>query len=194
MKLKLLALACAAVTTTLPGAANAQQPHDETLVSLFLETCTRGEVNHDAIVAGITGTEDWSEVPSPNVDIAAMAMVPNRSVPAAAFRQPESVRQWQRLWNGRIVSVVVAAFPQGSAHRYVCGIVVPEIRSASPYFAPMREAVQAFGLAPRFSDLPHYQDYSGRLSDMRRARVEVFSRSRALSGALNTMHIYIGSD
>lgn len=194
MKLKVFVLACAAVITAVPHTANAQQPNDETLISLFLETCTREGVNHDAIVAGITSTPEWSEVAAPDVDVASLSQVPNRAVPATAFRQPEAVRQWQRMWNGRQVSVVVATFPQGSAHRYVCGIVVPDIRNAGPYFTPVRDGVRTIGLSPRHTDLPHYQDYTGRLSDMRRARVEVFSRSRAIRGGLNTMHIYIGSD
>ena len=193
MKLNLVVLAGAALMAAIPHAANAQAP-DETLVSLFMETCTRGEVNHEAIVAGITEQADWSEVTDVSVDVAAMRMVPNRSVAATSFRNPESVRQWQRMWNGRMVSVVVASFPQGSAHRTVCALVVPDIRSASPYFAPLRDRMQPMGLTARYADLPHYQEYGGRLSDMRRVRVEIFSRSRAISGGLNTMHIYIGSD
>lgn len=194
MKLTLLALACATAMAAVPHAANAQQPQDSTLVSLFLETCTRGEVTPDAIVAGISEQADWSEVTDLTVDVTALGQVPNRSVAAASFRSPESVRQWQRMWNGRMVSAVVATFPQGSAHRTVCAIVVPDVRNAGPYFTPVRERVRAIGLAPRHTDLPHYQDYTGRLSDMRRARVEVFSRSRVIRGGLNTMHMYVGSD
>jgi hypothetical protein len=194
MKRTLVAVACAAVLLAVPHAANAQAANDETLVTLFLETCTRGEVTPESIVAGIAEQTDWSEVADVNVDLAAMREVPNRTVAAAAFRNPESVRQWQRTWNGRTVNLVVATFPQGSAHRTVCGLVVPDVRNAGPYLTPLRERVQPIGLSARHTDLPHYQEYAGRLSDMRRARVEIFSRSRAINGALNTMHIYIGAD
>jgi hypothetical protein len=194
MKLSLSAVACAAVLAAVPHAASAQAAPDETLVSLFVETCTRDGVSAESIIAAIAEQPEWSEVTDVTVDVPALRMVPNRSVAAASFRQPESVRQWQRNWNGRMVSTVVATFPQGSAHRTVCALVVPDVRNAGPYITPMRDGLQAMGLVPRHTDLPHYQEYAGRLSDMRRARVEIFSRSGAIRGGLNTMHIYVGVD
>jgi hypothetical protein len=194
MKSRLLALSCAAVLAAAPHTAAAQQPDDPSLISLFTETCTRGAVTTDGIVAGISETADWVEEPSPSIDLAQMAQVPGNSIADVAFNQPESVRQWQRQWNGRQVTLVYATFPVGATHRNVCALIVPETRNASPYFAPLAEAMQPIGLTPRLTNVPHHQEYSGRLRDMRRARAEIFSRSRTIAGGRNIMHLYIGFD
>lgn len=194
MKSRFLALSCAAVLAVLPHTAAAQQAEDSTLVSLFLETCTRGDVNAEAIVAGIAEVEDWTEVPAPSIDFAALGQVPNQNVAAAGFRRPELVRQWQRVWNGRQVNLVVATLPAGAGNRNICAIIVPELRSAAPYLPPLREATGPLGLAPRMTDLPHYQEFAGRLRDMRRARVEIFSRSRTVPAVRNALHLYIAFD
>lgn len=193
MNTRLLALSCAAVLAAAPRVAAAQQPDDPSLVSLFVETCARGDVIADAIVARIAETADWVEAPGSSIDLVQMAQVPGNSIPDIAFSQPESVRQWQRTWNGRQLTLVFATFPVGAAHRNVCAIIAPETRNAAPYFAPLAEAMRPIGLSPRVTNIPHHQEYSGRLRDMRRARAEIFSRSRTLPGR-NIMHLYIGFD
>lgn len=193
MKARLLVLSCAAVLAAVPHLAAAQQPDDPSLIPLFLETCTRDGVIGEAIVAGITETADWVETPNPGIDLVQMAQVPGNSIPDVAFSQPESVRAWQRTHNGRQITLLFATFPVGAAHRNVCGIIVPETRNASGYFVSLAEAMQPIGLTPRVTNIPHHQEFSGRLRDMRRARAEIFSRSRALAGR-NIMHLYIGFD
>jgi hypothetical protein len=189
-----LVLSCAALLAAVPHAATAQLPAEQSLVSVFMQTCTGGEQIGDAILAAITGMADWTEVPDVTVDVAAMAQVPNQLMPQSAFRQPESVRQWQRTVEGKQVSLVFATFPQGSPHRNVCAIVVPEVRNAGVYLPSLREALTPMNLAARFTDLPHYQEFAGRTRDMRRVRAEIFSRSRALPAGRNTMHLYIAFD
>ena len=194
MRSTLLVLSCAAVLAAVPRAVAAQQPQDQSLVSLFVETCTQGGLIGEAMLAGIAEMTDWTETQDVTVDVAALAQVPNQSMPQTAFRQPESVRQWQRTVEGKQVSLVFATFPQGSPHRNVCAIVVPDVRNAGPYLTPLREALAPVGLSARTTDLPHYQEYAGRTRDMRRVRAEIFSRSRALPAGRNTMHLYIAFD
>jgi hypothetical protein len=176
-----------AILTTLPSAAAAQPGEDETLVPLFLETCTRGGVHADSIIAGISA--EWTEVSTPNVELAGLAQVPGNGA-QVDVRQPQSVRQWQRAWKDRQVSLVFATLPEGRTHRYVCAILVPDVRNAGPYLRPMAEGMQGLGLSGRSTDLPHFQEYAGRLPDRRRARGDIFSRSRAVE-ARGTMHMYI---
>lgn len=194
MRSRLLALVCAAVLSLVPSIVAAQQAEDSSLVSLFLQTCTGENLVGEAIVASIDATEEWAEVGSSTVDVAALGQVPNQSVAAAPFRRPESVRQWQRDWNGRQVTLVFATLPAGAGNRNVCAIIVPDIRSAAPYLPPLRDALGPMGLAPRTTDLPHYQEFAGRLRDMRRARAEIFSRSRTIPSMRSALHLYIAFD
>jgi hypothetical protein len=189
-----LVLSCAALLAAVPHMAAAQQPAEQSLVSLFMQACTGGEQIGEAILAQISELTDWTEVPDVTVDVAAMAQVPNQLMPQTAFRQPESVRQWQRTVDGKQVSLIFATFPQGSPHRNVCAIVVPDARNAATYLPQLREALTPLGFSARFADLPHYQEFAGRTRDMRRVRAEIFSRSRALPANRNTLHLYIAFD
>jgi hypothetical protein len=193
MRSILLVLSCAALLAAVPRTAAAQSA-DGSLVSAFVETCTGGDLIGEAILARISEMTDWTEVPDVTVDLASMAQVPNQSMPQSAFRQPESVRQWQRTVEGKQVSLVFATFPQGSPHRNVCAVIVPDVRSAGVYLPSLREALTPMNLSARFTDLPHYQEFAGRTRDMRRVRAEIFSRSRALPAGRNTMHLYIAFD
>lgn len=141
----------------------------------------------DSIVAGVSA--DWSEVATPNVDLGGLAQVPG---PAGQvdIRQPSSVRQWQRAWKDRQVSLVFATFPEGRTYRYLCAVLVPDVRNAIPYVRPMREGMRSIGLSGRRTDLPHFSQYAGRLPDRRRAYGDIFSRTRAVE-ARGAMHMYI---
>lgn len=189
-----LVLSCAALLAAVPHAAAAQQSAEQNLVSLFTQACTGGEQIGEAIVTGISGMTDWTEVQDVTVDVAAMAQVPNQGMPQSAFRQPELVRQWTRTVDGKQVNLVFATFPQGSPHRNLCAIVVPDTRNAGVFLPSLREALASMNLAARFTDLPHYQEFAGRTRDMRRVRAEIFSRSRALPTSRNAMHLYIAFD
>jgi hypothetical protein len=188
MKPTFLAAAIGLALTATPAAADLQ-PEDAGLVPLFVQTCTRPDMNADAILAAVTGSSDWTEVSSPDVDLPALEQVPSR-LTTSVFRHADSVRQWQRTVNGRQVTLVIAALPARNVYRHACVLFAPDIRNAMPYLEAMREGMRAIGLSGRSTDLPHYQEYGGRLADRRRAHADIFSRSRAVS-APHAMHLAI---
>jgi len=191
MKSALLAFALAFALAPAPAAAELQ-PEDAGLVPLFLQTCTRPDMNAETILAGVTGSPDWIEVATPDVNLRALEQVPSR-LTTDVFRRADSVRQWQRNVNGRQLTLVIAAWPARNVYRHACVLFAPDIRNAMPYLEAMRDGMRAIGLSGRSTDLPHYQEYGGRLADRRRAHADIFSRSRAVS-APNAMHLAIVYD
>ena len=179
----------AVVAFTAAPAAAELQPEDASLVPLFLQTCTRPDMNADAILAGVTGSTEWTEVATPTVDLRGLEQVPSRLM-GSALRRVDTVREWQRTVNGREVRLVIAELPERSAYHHACVLFAPDIRNAMPYFDAFEEGVRAIGLRAQSTDLPHYQEYGGRLADRRRAHADIFSRSRAVS-ASGTMHLSI---
>jgi hypothetical protein len=188
MKPALLAVALAFALAPAPATADLQ-PEDAGLVPLFLQTCTRPDMNAEAILVGVAGTPDWIEVSIPDVDLPALEQVPSR-LTTGVFHRADSVRQWQRTVNGRQVMLVIAALPARNVYRHACVLFAPDIRNAMPYLEAMREGMRAIGLSGRSTDLPHYQEYGGRLADRRRAHADIFSRSRAVS-VPQAMHLAI---
>jgi hypothetical protein len=186
-----LALATVALVLALgPAPAAAElQPEDASLVPLFLATCTRPDMNAEAILAGVTGSPEWTEVASPTVDLRALEQVPSR-LTGGIFRRPDSVRLWQRNVNGRELTLVIAALPERNVYRHACVLFAPDIRNAMPYFDAFEDGMEAIDLSGRSTDLPHYQEYGNRLVDRRRAHADIFSRSQALSTP-RTMHMAI---
>lgn len=178
-----------ALALTASSAAAQLQPEDAGLVPLFLQTCIRPDMSAEAILAAVTASSDWTEVSSPDVDLPALEQVPSRLM-AGAFRRADSVRQWRRTVNGRQLTLVIAALPERNHYRHACVLFAPDIRNAMPYLEPMRDGMRTIGLSGRSTDLPHYQEYGGRLTDQRRAHADIFSRSRAVS-APHAMHLAI---
>lgn len=188
MKRTFLAAAIAFALTGSPAAAELQ-PEDAGLVPLFLQTCTRPDMNAEAILAAVAGSPDWTEVSSPDVNLPGLEEVPSR-LTTSVFRRADSIRQWRRTVNGRQLTLVIAALPERNVYRHACVLFAPDIRNAMPYLQAMRDGMRAIGLSGRSTDLPHYQEYGGRLADRRRAHADIFSRSRAVS-APNAMHLAI---
>ncbi|MBX3561250.1 MAG: hypothetical protein KF780_05500 [Sphingomonas sp.] len=183
-------LTAAVMLVACPSHAGAElQPEDAGLVPMFLETCTRPDMNADTILSGVTSSPEWTEVPSPDVDLPKLDQVPSRLV-SGAYRRPDSVRQWQRTLNGRMVTLVIATLPARNVCRHVCVVFAPDIRNAMPYLDAMGEGMRALGLSGRSTDLPHYREYGTRLADRRHAHADIFSRSQAVSTA-RTMHLAI---
>jgi hypothetical protein len=176
------------VLGTSPAAAELQ-PEDASLVPLFLETCTRPDMDAEAIIASVTASSDWTEVAAPTIDLEALGQVPSLQ-PISIFRRHDSVREWQRTVNGRQLTLVIAALPERSRYRHACVLFAPDIRNAMPYFDAFKDGMRAINLSGRSTDLPHYLEYGGRLADQRQAHADIFSRSRAVSTS-NTMHIAI---
>ena len=188
LNLACLPLAVALAFASAPAAAQLQ-PEDASLVPLFLETCTRDGVNAEAILAAVTSSPEWTEVPSPTVDVRALGQVPSRLM-GGVFRRTDSLRQWHRTVNGRELTLVIATLPARSVYRHLCALFAPNIRNAIPYLEAMRDGMRAVSLSGRSTDLPHYQEYGNRLADRRRAHADIFSRSRALPTP-RTMHLAI---
>ena len=190
MKAKPVAATLALTLLALPAPAPAAlEPEDASLVPLFLQNCTSPDMNANAILAGVAGSPDWTEVSIPDVNLPALEQVPSR-LTTGVFRRSDSVRQWERTVNGREVTLVIAALPRRSVYRHACVLFAPGIRNAIPYLEAMRAGMRAVGLSGRSTDLPHYQEYGGRLADRRQAHADIFSRSRALS-APHAMHLAI---
>lgn len=188
MKAAVLAIVLACALAPSPAAAD-PQPEDAGLVPLFLQTCTRPDMNADAILAAVAGSPDWTEVPTPDVNLPALEQVPSR-LTTDVYHRADSVRQWQRTMNGRQLTLVIAALPARNVYRHACVLFAPDIRNAIPYLDAMEAGVRAVGLSGRSTDIPHYQEYGGRLSDRRRAHADILSRSRAVS-APHAMHMAI---
>ena len=184
-------LVLAAVAFALaPASASAElQPEDPSLVPLFLETCTRPDMDAEAILANVTGSADWTEVASPTVDLRALEQVPSR-LTGGIFRRPDSVREWQRTVNGRQLTLVIAALPERNVYRHACVLLASDIRNAMPYLDAFEDGMEAIDLSGQSTDLPHYQEYGNRLADRRRAHADIFSRSRGLATP-RTMHMAI---
>jgi hypothetical protein len=188
MKSALLAFVLAFALAPAPAAADLQ-PEDAGLVPLFLQACTRPDMNAEAILAGVAGSPDWIEVSTPDVDLPALEQVPSR-LTTGVFHRADSVRQWRRTVNGRQLTLVIAALPARNVYRHACVLFAADVRNAMPYLEAMRDGMRAIGLSGRSTDLPHYQEYGGRLADRRRAHADIFSRSRAVS-ARNAMHLAV---
>jgi len=191
--MRMITLAFAITTMAvmlLPASAEAElQMEDASFVPLFLETCTRGNIDAEAILAGVTGSPEWTEVPTPTVELKALEQVPSR-LTTSVFRRADSVRQWRRTVNGRELTLVIAALPKRSVYRHACVLFAPDIRNAMPYLDLFGEGMRGISLSGKSTDLPHYQEYSGRLADRRRAHADIFSRSRAVATP-RTMHLAI---
>jgi hypothetical protein len=178
----------AAVLAGTPAAAELQM-EDASLVPLFLQSCTNPEMNATAVLSVVTGSADWKEVPAPTVDLKALEKVPSK-LTTAAFRKPVSVREWQRMVNGRDVRLVIAELPARNVYRHVCALFAPDIKNAMPYFDSFRDGMKAISLSGKSTDLPHYVEFGGRLTDRRRAHADMYSRTQAMPTP-RTMHMAI---
>jgi hypothetical protein len=171
-----------------PAGARAEIPDDTVMVPLFVETCLTGTITLDARRAAIEGSGQWTEIPATDLDMEQLRRVPTQSV-AGEFSHPVLVRQWRRLVDGKEVRAVLATYERDTYH-WACLVIVPDVRNALGALHPFRDAIHALGLSSRSTDLPHYQEHSGRLADRRRAHADVFSRSQ-LRGRGNFMHLSI---
>ena len=188
ISLAVAAAVAASVLGASPAAAELQA-EDSGLVPLFLQTCTRPDMDSDAILAGVTGSSEWAEIASPSVDLRALEKVPSR-LTTGVFRRPDSVRAWERVLNGRRLTLVIAELPERNVYRHVCALFAPDIANAMPYHDAFKAGMKAISLSGKSNDLPHYFEYGGRLADRRRAHADIFSRTRALSTP-RTMHLVI---
>jgi hypothetical protein len=181
-------LGVAAVAACLATAALAQKPtSDPAIVPLFAETCLDGELSLAAREAAIAAA-GWESIPADELKVRRFeAANPNN----IDFSKPETVRQWKRMVGGKEVRAVLATFRMRGAYPVLCGVLVPDVENAFPYWDGFRDAIRAKGLKGKSIDLPHFQEFSGRLADGRRSRASLFSRTQVLPGARRMMHMFI---
>lgn len=185
--LKLAAFAALASALSTPSSAVAEIVDDTIMVSVFAQACLTGELTLEGRRAAIEAA-GWTELPADGVQMNRLGEVPSIER-VSDFTRPGSVRQWQRNVDGKEVRAVLATYERGR-YANVCAVVVPDVRNALPYLQPFEDAVEGVGLSGRSTDIPHYQEYSGRLADRRRARADIFSRT-SIVATRNAMHMYI---
>jgi hypothetical protein len=187
--LRALTVAAVALAPLGPGSVRAAIPDDTVMAPLFAETCTSGALTPEAIEARLAADNAW--VPVSDQDLAADQFGTVKSmVPVTDFKKPLGYRQWRRTVDGKEVRAVLASFGEKSRYRTLCALLVPDVKAAFPYFDGFEDAMKALGLKGKSTDLPHYQEYSGKLADGRKARGDIFSRTRVLQPGDN-MHMYI---
>jgi hypothetical protein len=178
---------CLAAAVLAGPAARAEIPADTVMVPLFVETCLDGELSLSAREAAIA-SGGWESIPADDLKIRRFeAANPNN----IDFSRPETVRQWKRDMGGKEVRAVLATFRMKGAYPVLCGLLVPDVDNSLPYWDGFRRALRARGLKGKSTDVPHYQEYSGRLADGRRSRANIFSRSQVLPEARHMMHMFI---
>ncbi|HEX8124267.1 MAG TPA: hypothetical protein VF548_01660 [Allosphingosinicella sp.] len=172
-----------------PGAAAAAIPDDTVMAPLFAQTCTSGPLTAEAIEARLSADAAWS--PLSDRDLAADEFGTVKSMqPIGDFKKPTGYKQWRRTVDGKEVRAVLASFEGKGRYKTLCALLVPDVKNAFPYFDGFKDAMKAAGLKGKSTDLPHYQEYSGKLADGRKARGDIFSRTRVLQPGDN-MHMYI---
>jgi hypothetical protein len=177
----LLALIC----VTSPAAAQTEFP----VVPLFMETCASGDLTADAREAAVAANPEWISVDGADVRVREFQRVPSIE-PVFGLEKPTSVKQWRRTWNGKDTRAVIVRYADKNRYRALCAVIIPDVDNAMPYIGDFRRALKPLGLNGKSTDLPHYQEYSGRLQNGRRSRADIYSRSTAVVGGKN-MHLYI---
>jgi hypothetical protein len=184
-----LVLAAVAAAAFAAAPAPAAIADDKVMVPLFARACTTGTPSAEAIAARMNGDGAWIRLT--DTDLAADEFGTVRSMqPIGDFKKPAGYSQWRRTVDGKEVRVVLASFAGKGRYRNICALLVPDVKNMFPYLDGFDDAMKAVGLKGKSTDLPHYREYSGKLADGRKARGDIFSRTRVLQPGDN-MHMYI---
>jgi hypothetical protein len=178
---------CLAAAGLSGGGAHAEIAADAVMVPLFVETCLDGELSLAAREAAIASA-GWESIAAEELKVRRFEAVNPNNID---FARPETVRQWKRNVGGKEVRAVLATFRGKGAYPVLCGLLVPDVDNALPYWEGFGQALRARGLKGKSIDVPHYQEYSGRLADGRRSRANIFSRSQVLPEARHMMHMFV---
>ena len=171
------------------GPAAAAIADDTVMVPLFAQACTAGTPGAEAIEARMDADGGWQRIT--DTDLAADEFGTVKSMqPIGDFRKPAGYRQWRRTVEGKEVRIVLASFEGKGRYKALCALLVPDVKNMFPYLDGFDDAMKAVGLKGKSTDLPHYREYSGKLADGRKARGDIFSRTRVLQPGDN-MHMYI---
>lgn len=162
---------------------------DTVMVPLFVQACATGAPSAEAIGARMNSDNAWTRLT--DTDLAADEFGTVKSMqPIGDFKKPAGYTQWRRTVDGKEVRVVLASFAGKGRYKNICALLVPDVKNMFPYLDGFDDAMKAVGLKGKSTDLPHYREYSGKLADGRKARGDIFSRTRVLQPGDN-MHMYI---
>lgn len=162
---------------------------DNVMVPLFVQACATGSPSAGSIEARMNSDSAWTRLT--DTDLAADEFGTVKSMqPIGDFKKPAGYTQWRRSVDGKEVRVVLASFAGKGRYKTLCALLVPDVKNMFPYLDGFDDAMKAVGLKGKSTDLPHYREYSGKLADGRKARGDIFSRTRVLQPGDN-MHMYI---
>jgi hypothetical protein len=181
-------LAAAAVVLASSPAASAIED-DTSMVPLFVQACAGGTPSVEGIEARMNADAAWQRLTDTDLAVDEFGTVRSMQ-PIGDFKKPAGYTQWRRTVDGREVRVVLARFDGKGRYKTLCALLVPGVRNMFPYLDGFDDAMKALGLKGKSTDLPHYREYSGKLADGRKARGDIFSRTRVLEPGDN-MHMYI---
>lgn len=181
-------LAAAAVVLASSPAASAIA-EDSMMVPLFAQACAADAPSAEAIEARMSSDGAWQRLTDTDLAVEEFGTVRSMQ-PIGDFKKPAGYAQWRRTVDGKEVRVVLARFEGKGRYKTLCALLVPDVKNMFPYLDSFDEAMKTLGLKGKSTDLPHYREYSGKLADGRKARGDIFSRTRVLEPGHN-MHMYI---
>lgn len=184
--LGLLAATGAVFLALAPAAAAIED--DRVMVPLFAQACASGTPSAEAIEARMNADAAWQRLTDADLEIEEFGTVKSMQ-PIGDFKKPAGYTQWRRSVDGKEVRVVLATFDGKGRYKTLCALLVPEVKNMFPYLDAFDDAMKAAGLKGKSTDLPHYREYSGKLADGRKARGDIFSRTRVWPG--DNMHMYL---
>jgi hypothetical protein len=183
---RLVILAALAAAPFALAPASAAIVPDTAMVPLFVEACTAGTPGAEAIEARMDSDGAWTRVADTDLAVEEFGATEGQMT---EFRKPTGYKQWRRSVDGKEVRVVLASFGEKARYRTICALLVPDVKNALPYWDNFRDAMKTVGLKGKSVNLVHFQEFSGKLADGRKARGEMFSRSGVLAD--KSMHMYI---
>jgi hypothetical protein len=169
-----------------PFTASAAIVPDTAMVPVFVQACTAGTPSAESIEARMNADSAWTPVADTDLAVEALGATEGQMT---EFRKPTGYKQWRRSVDGKEVRVLLASFGEKARYRTVCALLVPDVKNALPYWDGFKDAMKAAGLKGKSVNLVHFQEFSGKLADGRKARGEMFSRSGVLAD--KSMHMYL---
>lgn len=171
-----------------PAPAAGAIEDDTVMVPLFAQACTSGAPSAEAIEARMNADGAWQRLTDADLEIEEFGTVKSMQ-PIGDFKKPAGYTQWRRSVEGKEVRVVLATFEGKGRYKTLCALLVQDVKNMFPYLDGFDDAMKAAGLKGKSTDLPHYREYSGKLADGRKARGDIFSRTRVWPG--DNMHMYL---
>ena len=179
-KLRMNAILAAGAVVLASSPAASAIAKDNSMVPLFIQACAVGTPSAEAIEARLNANSGWQRLSDTDLAVDEFGTVKSMQ-PIGDFKKPAGYTQWRRTVDGKEVRVVLARFEGKGRYKTLCALLVPDVRNMFPYLDGFDDAMKAVGLKGKSTDLPHYREYSGKLADGRKARGDIFSRTRVSS-------------